>query len=78
MTALRDRKSVLRTQTAAHYQGRALCIELRADRPGELFIREARRRSGYWVPFLVIYQAGAKVMANETRAAKVAARRKTR
>ncbi len=77
MTALRDRKSVLRTQTAAHYQGRALCIELHSNRPGELFIREARRRSGYWVPFLVIFQAGAKIMANETRAAKLAARRKT-
>ncbi len=76
MTALSDRKTITRTQTAARYQGRALCVEMHPARPGELFIREARRRSGYWVPFLAIYQTGAKIQANETRAAKLAARGK--
>ncbi len=77
MTSLRDRKTITRTQTAASYQGHALCVEMHPARPGELYIREARRHSGYWVPFLAIYQCGAKIQANETRAAKLAARRKT-
>jgi hypothetical protein len=70
VTTLSRRKTIMRTRTAARIQGRDLILELHPTRPHELYIRESRRRSGYWVPYIAVYHCGAKIAANEEREAK--------
>ncbi len=70
MTDLAARKTKLKTTTNARVGKRPLVVELHPDRPHALYIREHGRRSGFWVPFLAVYQTGAKIADLERRAAK--------
>lgn len=70
MTTLRERKSPLRIMTSTAIRGRLLVIELHPTHPHSLYIRESRSRHGYWVPFVAVYECGAKIAAREMREIK--------
>ncbi len=75
MTALRDRKSTMRAITSAAIRGKLLVIECHPNRPHEIYIREARARHGYWVPYLAVFHMGAKIADREAREEKARRRR---
>jgi hypothetical protein len=75
VTELRQRKTHTKLKVSAWERKRQLVIELDPSRPAELFIRESGRRKGYWVPFVAIYTAGARLKAEEDRKARAEARR---
>ena len=70
MTNLRSRKTTVKTTTEARVNRRSIVVELHPERPHEIYIREARCRSGYWVPYLAIYHLGAKLAERERKELK--------
>jgi hypothetical protein len=78
MTRLADRKTRLRVETSAKYQGVPLVFEAA---PFALDIWKKAQRFKYTVPYAAIFELGAKLVANEKRleTARIEqARRRTR
>jgi hypothetical protein len=71
MTRVADRKTVMRAETSARYRGAPLMVTVEAH---EVMIREKGRRRGIAVPWLVVYEVGMRLAAEERRRAKGRAR----
>lgn len=72
MTKVAERRTTMRAETNACYRGRPLCITVE---PHECLIREKGRRTAFAVPWLAIFQQGAKLAALEARRLKLEARK---
>lgn len=75
MTKISTRKTKLTFETSATYRGLPIIFE-----PGthETAIRLKGRRFRYSVPYIAIFELGAKILANEKRRAREEARKKGR
>lgn len=74
MTRVADRKTILQAETSACYRGRALVVTVEAH---AVVMREkirGHRAPSYTVPWLLVYEMGMKLAAEETRRAKRGAR----
>jgi hypothetical protein len=67
VTRIQDRKTIVRAETSATYRHRALMVELT---PHGVLIREKKRRAGYDVPWVAIYELGMRLDALEKRKTK--------
>lgn len=67
MTDLSKRKTKMKTLVNAREQGWQLVVELHPNRSAELYIRQAGKRKGFWVPFCAIWTAGARLEAERVR-----------
>jgi hypothetical protein len=68
MTRLADRKTRLSIETSALYRGRPLVLE---PQNYEILIRVKGKRLRYGLPYVAIFDLGAKIMANEKRREKL-------
>ena len=75
MTKLADRKTKCQAETSARVQGRPLVVLLNGH---DLYIRQARRRTAFAVPYVAIWELGCKLAALEKRREKAERRKGAR
>jgi hypothetical protein len=67
MTRIAERTTKMRAETSARYRGKPLMVSVE---PYELVIREKGRRQCYAVPYIAVFELGARLAAEERRREK--------